>query len=79
MSSPEELEEMIRHLQTKMVYLEGRITLLENKRYPNLSMEAWPSVDSIKCVKCGLVLSPTAVVSFNCAQMHCPIQTKSTC
>lgn len=76
-----ELEEMIRHLQTRMVYLEGRVAQLESGRNPaNPNPYQQPSYyppisDGIKCVKCGMVIK--GVSNYYCANMHCPIQPKA--
>lgn len=86
MSSTEELEEMIRHLQTRMVYLEGRVAQLESGRYPHQPI--WPTTPpgwypptnnggGTRCVKCGMVWK--GVMGYVCPDTYCPVQLKTTC
>jgi len=76
MSSNEELEEMIRHLQTRLVYLEGRVAQLESGRYPYPVNPTWPTTppgpfyDKPKCRKCGMELSN--VMGYVCPDTYCP-------
>lgn len=71
MNSNEELEEMIRHLQTRMVYLEGRVALLEANRYTH-GHQPKP-----QCSKCGMALNN--VMGYVCADNYCPTFMKVTC
>lgn len=86
MSSTEELEEMIRHLQTRMVYLEGRVAQLESGRYPHQPI--WPTTPpewypptnnggGARCVKCGKVWKN--LTNYVCPDTYCPVQLKTTC
>jgi hypothetical protein len=81
MSSNEELEEMIRHLQTKMVYLEGRVAQLETGRYPYPVNPTWPTTppgpfyNKPKCGKCGIELSN--VMGYVCPDAYCPTFMKA--
>ena len=76
MSSNEELEEMIRHLQTRLVYLEGRVAQLEAGHRPYVSVHPtyYPKP---KCGKCGMDLSN--VMGYVCADTYCPTFMKATC
>lgn len=72
-SKDQELEEMIRHLQTRMVYLEGRVAQLESGRNPY--NPAWPATNPQDCInnrcpKCGITFS--GVVGYVCASINCP-------
>ena len=76
MSSIAELEEMIRHLQTRMVYLEGRVAQLEAGRNPAWPTNpVWPETKS-KCPKCGMTLGN--VMGYVCAAIDCPTFPKVT-
>ena len=83
MSSNEELEEMIRHLQTRMVYLEGRVAQLEAGHHPYISQPGYWSTNppgyypKPKCSKCGMDLSN--VMGYVCAAIDCPTFPKVTC
>lgn len=83
MSSNEELEEMIRHLQTRLVYLEGRVAQLEAGKYPytppyNPIPINYPHIyEKPKCRKCGMELSN--VMGYVCAAIDCPTFLKTTC
>jgi hypothetical protein len=76
MSSNEELEEMIRHLQTRLVYLDGRVAQLESGRYPYPVQPSWPTTPpgpfyhKPKCGKCGIELSN--VMGYVCSDAYCP-------
>lgn len=61
MSSTEELEEMIRHLQTRLVYLEGRVGQLEAGHNPAVKSG---------CPKCGMKM--TSPMGYVCAAADCP-------
>jgi hypothetical protein len=81
MSSNEELEEMIRHLQTRLVYLEGRVAQLESGRYPYPVNPTWPTTPpgpfyhKPKCGKCGIELSN--VMGYVCSDAYCPTFMKA--
>ena len=82
MSSNEELEEMIRHLQTRLVYLEGRVAQLEAGHRPYNPQPIWPTTppgyySKPKCSKCGMELSN--VMGYVCAAIDCPTFMKVTC
>ena len=83
MNSNEELEEMIRHLQTRLVYLEGRVALLEAGRYPYPVQPSWPTTPpgtfyaKPKCSKCGMELSN--VMGYVCADTYCPTFMNVAC
>jgi hypothetical protein len=83
-NSPEELEEMIRHLQTRIVCLEVRVAQLESGRNP--AQPIWPMPPqnlppqmqpSVRCVKCGMVWK--GVMGYVCGDTYCPVQLKTTC
>lgn len=81
MSSNEELEEMIRHLQTRMVYLEGRVAQLEAGRFP-YSNPAWnpathpTQYTKMQCPKCGMNLSN--LTGYVCGDITCPTFMRAT-
>lgn len=83
MSSIEELEEMIRHIQTRLVFLEGRVAQLESGKYPytppyNPIPINYPyTYEKPKCRKCGMDLSN--VMGYVCAAIDCPTFPKITC
>ena len=79
MSSNEELEEMIRHLQTRLVYLEGRVAILESARnnYINyVPAKTDPFAHPI-CSKCGMSLK--TVMNYTCVYVDCPSFPQVTC
>lgn len=75
MSSIEELEEMIRHIQTRLVFLEGRVAQLEAGHRPYIPQPGYYSKP--KCSKCGMDLSN--VMGYVCAAIDCPTFLKATC
>ena len=82
MSSNEELEEMIRHLQKRMVYLEGRVAQLEEGHKPYDLQQIRPATPpglyiKTKCNKCGMDTSN--VMGYVCAAIDCPTFLKATC
>ncbi len=67
---------MIRHLQMRVVYLEGRVAQLESGRNP-----AYISQPSLyprnRCSKCGMILEN--VMGYVCADISCPTFPQVTC
>lgn len=76
MSSNEELEEMIRHLQTRMVYLEGRVAILEANRYTYTPQPYMPQVPTNRCPMCGIDISKP--MGYVCSATNCPTFLKVT-
>ena len=80
-NSPEELEEMIRHLQTRMVYLEGRVAQLEAGRNPAYIPQPSPFQPNFEprnnCSKCGMKLDQ--VMGYVCSSPNCPTFPQVTC
>ena len=75
-----ELEEMIQHLQTRMVYLEGRVAILETNKNPVApTYPTWPApyptINNSRCSKCGLILSNT--MGYVCGDLYCPTFVKT--
>ena len=82
MSSNKELEEMVRHLQTRLVYLEGRVAQLEAGHRPYIQNQYGHGLNPTyypkpKCSKCGMDLSN--VMGYVCAAIDCPTFLKTTC
>lgn len=62
----QELEEMIRHLQKRMVYLEGRVALLETNR----SINYFTQPPIARCPMCGIDLNKP--MGYVCSATNCP-------
>ena len=82
MSSNEELEEMIRHLQTRMVYLEGRVAQLEAGHRPYYPQYPQPlpywsmRATNMGCSICGAG-SNGEVMGYVCNHPKCPTRVTS--